>query len=101
VNPNIGDSGWNGTTRLAYDYHFSSDGFTRPFVGLNGGRLYGDTVNDSWTAGLELGAKFFVKAQTFIYTSASYDWLFDRGSQLNDQFDDGRISWNVGIGYHF
>jgi hypothetical protein len=101
ANPDNGDSGWNAISRLAYDYHFSSDGFARPFVGVNAGRLYGNNVNDSWTAGLELGSKFFVKPQTFIFANASYDWLFDRGNQLDDQFKNGRIAWSLGMGYQF
>jgi hypothetical protein len=101
VNPDDGDNGWNGATRLAYDYHLSSDARTRPFVGINAGRIYGENVNDTWTAGLEGGAKFYVKSQTFVYALASYDWLFDRGEQLDDRFDDGRFSWSLGIGYNF
>ncbi|HWA25844.1 MAG TPA: hypothetical protein VG734_09295 [Lacunisphaera sp.] len=101
ANPNVGDSGWNGATRLVYDYSFNHDGFARPFIGAGGGRIYGDTVNDAWTAGLEVGSKFFVRSRTFIYAMASYDWLFDRGSQIDDRFDDGRIGWNLGIGYQF
>lgn len=101
ANPANGDSGWNGSTRLAYDVHINHDGFARPFFGLSAGRIYGDTVNDSWTAGLEVGSKFFVRSRTFIYAMASYDWLFDRGSQIDDRFDDGRLGWNLGIGYQF
>lgn len=101
ANPNTGDSGWNGSTRLVYDVGFNHDGFARPFIGVGGGRIYGDTVNDSWTAGLEAGSKFFVKSRTFIYAMASYDWVFERGSQLDDRFDDGRIAWNLGVGYQF
>lgn len=100
-NPDNGEDGWNGSTRLAYDYHLSSDGFTRPFIGVNAGRIYGENVRDTWTAGLEGGAKMYVKSQTFIYALASYDWLFDRGEQLDDRFDDGRFSWSLGIGYNF
>jgi hypothetical protein len=101
VNPDDADSGWSGSTRLAYDYHFNHDGFARPFIGVSGGRIYGDTVRDSWTGGLEVGSKFFVRSRTFIYAMASYDWLFDRGSQIDDRFDDGRLGWNLGIGYQF
>lgn len=101
VNPDNGDDDWNGATRLAYDFHFSSDSTLRPFVGFSGGRIYGENVHDSWTAGLEAGAKFFVQPRTFVYVMASYDWLFDRGSQLDERFDDGRVGWNLGIGYQF
>lgn len=101
VNPDNAGSSWNGSTRLAYDYHFSDAGFSRPFIGASAGRVYGDAVQDSWTAGLEVGSKFFVRSQTFIYALVSYDWLFDRGHQIDDRFDDGRLGWNLGIGYQF
>lgn len=45
-NPNNGDDGWNGSTRLAYDWHFDASAPIRPFVGVNAGRVYGNNVND-------------------------------------------------------
>lgn len=101
VNPANGESGWNGASRLAYDYHLNHDGFTRPFIGVSAGRVYGDMVHDSWTAGLEAGAKFFVRSRTFIQAMVSYDWLFERGHQLDDRFNNGRLGWNLGMGYQF
>lgn len=100
-NPDNGDNGWVASTRLAYDWHFAEDATTRPFLGVNAGRLYGNAVNDTWTAGLEGGAKFFMKPQTFVYALVSYDWLFDRGNQIDDRFDDGRLNWSLGVGYQF
>jgi len=101
TNPRNADNGWIASTRLAYDWHFTDDARTRPFLGVNGGRLYGNAVNDSWTAGLEGGAKFFMKSQSFFYALVSYDWLFDRGSQIDDRFHDGRLNWSLGVGYQF
>lgn len=100
-NPDNGDNGWVGSTRLAYDWHFSEDTTTRPFLGVNAGRLYGNNVQDTWTAGLEGGAKIFMKSQTFVYALVSYDWLFDQGNQIDDRFDDGRLNWSLGVGYQF
>ncbi len=100
-NPDNGDNGWIGSTRLAYDWHFNSDAPVRPLLGVNAGRIYGNNVTDTWTAGLEGGAKIFMKAQTFVYVLGSYDWLFDRGSQIDDRFSDGRFGWSVGVGYQF
>jgi hypothetical protein len=100
-NPDNGDNGWVGSTRLAYDWHFAEDATTRPFVGVNAGRLYGNAVQDTWTAGIEGGAKFFVKSQTFVYALVSYDWLFDEGNQIDDRFEDGRLNWSLGVGYQF
>ncbi|HTL67423.1 MAG TPA: hypothetical protein VL200_07165 [Lacunisphaera sp.] len=101
TNPRNADSSWNGSTRLAFDYHLATDVMTRPFLGANVGYVYGDTVHDSWTAGLEAGAKVFIKPQTFLYAMASYDWRFDRGNQIDDRFNSGRYGWSVGLGYDF
>jgi hypothetical protein len=100
-NPDNGDNGWIASSRLAYDWHFADDATTRPFLGVNAGRLYGNSVNDTWTAGLEGGAKFFMKSQTFVYALVSYDWLFDKGNQIDDRFHDGRLNWSLGVGYQF
>jgi hypothetical protein len=100
-NPRNADNGWVASTRLAYDWHFAADTTTRPFLGVNAGRLYGNAVNDSWTAGVEGGAKFFMKSQTFVYAMVSYDWLFDKGNQIDDRFNDGRLNWSLGVGYQF
>ena len=99
-NPDGGDDSWNGWTRLAVDQHFGNSAF-RPFVGLNGGRIYGDGVADSWTAGIEGGAKLYITSRTFLQLTVEYGWFFDRGEQLDDQFDDGAWSWNLGVGYRF
>lgn len=100
-NPDNADNGWVASSRLAYDWHFSDVATTRPFLGVNAGRLYGNSVNDTWTAGLEGGAKFFMKSQTFVYALVSYDWLFDKGNQIDDRFHDGRLNWSLGVGYQF
>lgn len=99
-NPENSDKGWNGATRLAYDYHLS-ESTVRPFVGVSAGRIYGNTVEDTWAAGLEGGVKFFVKPQTFILAMASYDWLFDNGSEIDNEFENGRYGWTLGVGFQF
>jgi len=100
-NPDNAENGWSGATRFAYDYHLIPDTKARPFLGISAGRVYGDTVNDSWTAGLEGGAKIFVKPQTFVFAVASYDWFFDRGADIDNQFSTGRFGWSLGLGYQF
>ena len=91
---------WNGTTRGAVDYHFNLDR-VRPFVGANFGGFYGDTITDTWAAGLEAGFKFYVKAQTFIFAMGEYQWLFKDSSNADDNFDDGRFLYSLGIGFNF
>jgi outer membrane protein W len=97
-----GESSWNGTTRAAVDYHFPLlDNRLRPFIGANLGYVYGDTVDDTWAAGPEAGAKFYVKDETFLFGRAEYQFLFDDGDDLEDEFSDGQWIYTVGIGFNF
>ena len=91
---------WNGTTRGALDYHFDL-GRLRPFVGANFGGFYGDTIVDTWAAGLEAGLKYYVKPQTFIFAMGEYQWLFEDSENADDNFEDGRFLYSLGIGFNF
>lgn len=99
-NPENDGTAWGGATRLAYDYHFS-ESTVRPFLGVSAGRIYGSGVDDTWAGGIEGGVKYFVKPQTFILAMASYDWFFDNGSEIDNQFDNGQIGWTLGVGFKF
>lgn len=100
-NPDVGGDSWVGSTRIAFDQHILARGTVRPFVGVNVGGIYGDGVNDSFAAGLEAGAKFYVIPRTFVYVMGEYAWLFRQAKNLNNRFDDGQFNWSVGVGFHF
>lgn len=91
---------WNGTTRLALDYHFDM-GQWRPFIGANLGYIYGDTTADTWEAAPEAGVKYFVNSTTFIFGLAEYQFFFDEADEADDAFDDGQFVYTVGIGFRF
>lgn len=99
-NPENDGTSWGGATRLAYDYHFSENN-VRPFLGVSAGRIYGSGVDDTWAGGIEGGLKYFVKPQTFIMAMVSYDWFFDNGSEIDNQFDTGSYGWTLGVGFQF
>jgi hypothetical protein len=101
VNPDQGEDGWAASTRLAFDYHFARTDRLRPFVGISFGGIYGDSVEETWMAGLEAGVKYYVKAETFVFVMADYSWLFDDAKDVEDRFDDGAFFWNAGIGFNF
>ncbi len=86
-----GKTMWNGATRVALDWHFDLDRF-QPFLGVNGGYVYGDGVKDTWIAGLEGGLKYYVHRNAFIFGLAEYQ--FD----LRGKFGDGQMVYNLGIG---
>ncbi len=96
-----GGSAWMGATRIALDQHILARGPLRPFVGVNFGGFYGDNVADTWAAGLEAGAKYYVKPQTFIFALVDYAWLFRNADSIDNNFDDGAFSWSLGIGFNF
>jgi hypothetical protein len=95
-----GGSNWTGSTRVNADYHFDMGEF-RPFLGANIGYVYGDGVNDTWTAAPEGGVKWYVKPETFLFGRAEYQWFFDEGEDADDTFDDGRFIYTVGVGFNF
>jgi hypothetical protein len=100
-NPSIGGQRWNGSTRVAFDQHLAAHGAVRPFVGVNFGGVYGDSVRDTFAAGLETGAKFYVQSRTFIYALVEYSWFFRHGRDVDDTFDQGQFNWSVGVGFNF
>lgn len=101
VNPEGSGSDWAGITRVALDQHILARGAIRPFVGVNFGGIYGDNVDETWLAGLEAGAKFYVKEQTFLFAMVDYGWSFDDSDDVDDTFSDGAFTWTVGIGFNF
>lgn len=100
-NPSNGGQAWNGSTRIAFDQHLTARGALRPFVGVNFGGVYGDSVRDTWAAGLEAGGKYYVQPRTFVYALVEYGWFFRRARNLDDRFNDGQFNWSVGVGFNF
>ena len=105
VRQNVGfvdnaESSWNGSTAIFGQLHFG-DTPLRPFVGLAVGYLYGDDVSDTFFGGPEAGLRYYVKPEAFIFGRAQYQFLFDSGDEIDDQFDDGRFLYTVGVGFTF
>ncbi len=95
----VSDS-WNGSTRVFADYHFGTGNF-RPYLGANVGGIYGEDVNETWTAGLETGMRYFVKPKTFIGLGVEYQFLFDDGDEIDSRFNNGAFFYTLGVGYNF
>lgn len=91
---------WNGATRGFVNMHFGQ-GDARPYVGANIGGLYGDGVNETGTAGVEAGVRWFVRDKTFIGFGAEYAFLFSDGDEVDDNFDDGAFFYTLGVGFNF
>lgn len=96
----VAGTAWNGSTRIGVDYNFDMGRWV-PYVGANIGYVYGDGVNDSWTAGPEAGIKFFVNSTTFVQLGAEYQFFFDQGSDASQAFSDGQFLYSLGIGFRW
>jgi hypothetical protein len=101
ANPSPGGNEWNGSTRVAFDFHLAGRERLRPFIGANIGGVYGESITDTFAAGLEAGLKHYVQPRTFIYAMAEYAWFFTRTSRLDNNFRDGQFNWSVGLGFNF
>jgi len=95
-----GSNDWNGSTRLAFDYNFDRWRWY-PYLGANIGYLYGDTVEEQFIAGPEAGVKYFVNPTTYIIGGVEYQFLFTKANQADNNFDDGRFVYIIGIGFVF
>jgi hypothetical protein len=96
-----GGNAWNGQTSLAYDQHLITVGPLRPFLGVNLGYTYGNTVRHTWDAGLEGGAKYYVLPRTFLYGMVDYGWFFRHDKAIASRFDTGEWTWSLGMGFDF
>jgi hypothetical protein len=92
-----GRDDWNGSTRLALDYYFSGRRAV-PFVGVNIGYLYGDAVKESFVAGPEAGLRAFINNTTFVNFVLEYEFLFEDANDADEQFDEGRFVYALGLG---
>jgi len=89
--PNVGDSNWYASTRVAADWHFGTD--LRPFVGANVGGMYGD-VDDAMFWAPEAGIKWYALETTFIFGRAEYQIPFDSDK-------DESFIYTFGVGFNW
>jgi hypothetical protein len=92
------DSDWNGSTRVGADFNFPFDRYV-PYIGASIGYLYGDSVDEQFIAGPDVGLKSFVNETTFILAAVEYEFLFDDADEADEAFDDGRFVYTLGIGF--
>ena len=89
----------SGSTRIFVDFHLDF-GALQPFIGANGGYVYGDGVHDTWELAPEFGLKWFVNGTTFIFGMVEYQVFLDNSS-ANDAIKDGQFVYTLGVGFRF
>ncbi len=92
---------WNGSTRVAVDYHFFNDSAVVPFVGANLGYIYGDSIKETFAGAPEAGVKWYVKDDAFFQLMAEYQFFFDSDKRIGNTFDNGQFLYTLGIGLSF
>lgn len=91
---------WNFDTRIALDLHLPMGDFV-PYLGGNVGALYGDSTNDTFAAGPEVGIKWYVKPDAFVHVGAEYEFFFESDENAGDAFDQGQVFYTAGLGLRF
>lgn len=91
---------WNFDTRIAIDLHLPMGDFV-PYIGGNVGGIYGDSSNDSFAAGPEVGIKWYVKPDAFVHVGAEYEFFFEGDESPDDAFDQGQVFYTAGLGLRF
>lgn len=94
------DNVFTGATRVFADYVFDLGRF-RPYIGAGIGGIYGEGVNDSFSAGPEVGLKYYADDNTFIYVQTEYQFTFTNTDDIEDAYDDGGFFHAIGVGFNF
>jgi len=98
--PGPGSDFWDGATRVAVDFHFGHATVV-PFVGVNLGWVYGDTVDETMAGGGQVGLKFYPADNAFLHVTAEYLALFDENDAIGEALEDGQFLYSLGIGLRF
>jgi outer membrane protein OmpA-like peptidoglycan-associated protein len=88
------DDGWGGRAALGVSHQWNL-GAWHPFIGPKIGYVGGKGVQDGGLVGPELGVRFDVARDVFLYAQAAYDHTF------RNDFDEGIINGGIGAGYRF
>lgn len=95
-----GEDDWNASTSLGADLNFPIDRFV-PFLGATVGYIYGDGIDETWIGTPEAGLKAFVNDTTFVQALVQYQFFFDNMDEADNNFDDGRFVYGLGIGFRW
>lgn len=90
----IGDGGSEHLYNIGVfaDFHFDIGKFV-PFAGGNIGYQFGSEIaEDGWSAGPEVGLKYFLNNTTYVYGIAQYEF------NLNEGLDSGAFVYGLGLG---
>jgi hypothetical protein len=89
------NDGWGIMGDVGAGYQFNVGSF-KPYIGPHIGYIAGKGVQDGPYAGPEVGAKFDLGSNWYMYGKAAYDILF-----LRQSLGEGVINGGLGAGYRF
>ena len=85
---------WGGRAALGLNHQWNL-GAWHPFLGPKVGHISGKGVQDGVIVGPELGVRFDVARDVFLYGQAAYD------HDTRNDFDEGIINGGIRAGYRF
>lgn len=91
---------WAASTGVGADLNFSLGTFV-PVLGATLGYIYGDDTDETWYAAPEVGLKAFITDAAFFQGLVQYQWFFDEAESADNNFDDGRFVYSLGLGVRF
>ena len=91
---------WNNTSRAAIDVLLPMGCFV-PYLGVNLGYAYGDSIPDSLVGGPETGAKIHIENDVFVLFAIEYQAFFDSDDSADTVFDDAQLVYGLGLGVRF
>lgn len=90
-----------GSTRIGVDWFVPTGTPFRPFVGVNGGFTFGESINETIAVGPEFGLRYFVKPSTFVQAMIEAQVFFTRTEDRTELFDDGALLYSFTMGATF
>lgn len=84
-----------GRTAVPFDWNFTIYKNLKAYAGFESGVAYGDGMNAKWMLSPEVGFKYYVKEDLFLFTRVNYDFV------VNSNFgrDEDAIRYGIGIGF--
>lgn len=88
------------TTRVALDWS-PFEGRLSPFVSPSVGFAYGESINETVTHGVHLGARYWAQPRAYLQVLAGYDLFVTRTEDNTEIFDERAFTAGFGLGILF
>lgn len=92
-----GTGGVWGRTAIPVDWNFTIYKNLKAFVGFESSAAYGDSMYARWAVSPEVGFRYYVKDDVYLFTRVNYDFVLNS----NVGRDEDAIRYGIGIAFSF